>query len=82
MDLTLDAPLVVTVPRGRADAIVAKVDVPSPLVAPLERTESIGELRLLLDDQELLTRDIYPGVTVEEAGLFGRLVDSVKMKFN
>jgi D-alanyl-D-alanine carboxypeptidase (penicillin-binding protein 5/6) len=82
VDLTLDGPLVVTIPRGRADAIVAKVDVPSPLVAPLERSESIGKLRLLLDDQELLTRDIYPGTNVEEAGLFGRLIDAVKMKFN
>jgi hypothetical protein len=56
--------------------------VPSPLVAPLERTTSIGELRLLLDDQELLTRDIYPGTNVAEAGLIGRLIDTVRMKFN
>ena len=82
VDLTLGERLVVTIPRGRADGIVAKVDVPAPLVAPLERGEVIGKLRLLLDDQELLARDIYPGASVEEAGLVGRLIDSVKMKFN
>ncbi|HSN72027.1 MAG TPA: D-alanyl-D-alanine carboxypeptidase family protein [Steroidobacteraceae bacterium] len=82
VDLGTDQPVVVTVQRGQIDAIVAKLDVPSPLVAPLDRSEPIGTLRLALGDTELMTRDVYPLQTVEEAGLIGRLVDGVKMRFN
>jgi len=80
--LVLDQPLIVTLPRGQADGIVARVDVPSPLLAPLEPSASIGTLQLSLGGEDLLTRNIYPDAQVAEAGLVGRLIDSVKMKFN
>jgi len=70
-----------TVPRGRGDAVQASIELPSVLIAPLKRETAIGKLKLSLDGKEIGNYPLYPLEDVAEAGLMGRLIDSVKLWF-
>ncbi|MEX0950943.1 MAG: D-alanyl-D-alanine carboxypeptidase family protein, partial [Gammaproteobacteria bacterium] len=69
----------VTVPRGHADKLQHKVSLEKPLVAPLENGSRLGQLKIQLADEVLATADIIALQTVAEAGLMGRMLDSIKM---
>jgi D-alanyl-D-alanine carboxypeptidase (penicillin-binding protein 5/6) len=73
--------VVVTVPRGRAQDVVTRVVLPPSLVAPVDASKPIGELVVTLDDKPLVTEPIYAATAVESGGFFGRMWDSVAMKF-
>lgn len=77
-----NADVQLTLQRGRADAVKASIELPGTLVAPLKRDTAIGQLKLTLDGQELGSYPLYPLADVNEAGLFGRLIDSVKLWFD
>jgi serine-type D-Ala-D-Ala carboxypeptidase (penicillin-binding protein 5/6) len=76
-----NADVQLTLQRGRADAIQAHVELPATLVAPLQRGTAIGQLKLTLDGKELGSYPLYPLADVEQAGFFGRTVDSIKLWF-
>jgi D-alanyl-D-alanine carboxypeptidase (penicillin-binding protein 5/6) len=76
-----NADVQLTLQRGRAEAIQARVELPATLVAPLKRSTTVGHLKLTLDGKELGSYPVYPLTDVAEAGLFGRMVDSVKLWF-
>jgi len=69
----------VTVGRGQEDLLKASVDVHEPLIAPLERGAAVGQLRIMLGDQQLGAYALHPIDDVPEAGLFGRMIDGVKL---
>lgn len=81
VQLAPKADLLLTVPRGQVDSIQAVVDVPVSVVAPLATDTETGRIRLMLEGKELGSWPLYPVTAVEEAGFFGRLVDSAKMWF-
>ncbi len=70
-----------TVQRGRADSVQTRIELPETLVAPLKTDQAAGTLVLLSQDKELGRYPLYPAQAVEQAGLFGRMVDSVKLWF-
>jgi len=72
--------VVVTVPRGRAKLVQTKIDIPTSVVAPVDRSTPIGKITFTLNDKELATLPIYPQEDIAAAGFFARLVDSVRMK--
>ncbi len=76
-----NADVQLTLQRGRDKAMQASVELPSVLVAPLKKDTAIGTLKLSLDGKELGSYPLYPLADVEEAGLFGRMIDSVKLWF-
>jgi D-alanyl-D-alanine carboxypeptidase (penicillin-binding protein 5/6) len=71
-----------TLPRGRADAVQAQLELPATLIAPLKHTLAVGKMTLLVDGKELGTYPLYPLQDVEPAGFFGRMIDSVKLRFH
>jgi D-alanyl-D-alanine carboxypeptidase (penicillin-binding protein 5/6) len=73
--------VVVTVPRGRAQDVATRVVLPPSLVAPVDASKPIGELVVSLDDKPLVTEPIYAAAFIESGGFFGRMWDSVAMKF-
>ena len=51
----------------------------APIFAPLATTSAAGKLRILQGGQPVATYDLHPLADVPEAGLFGRLIDDVKL---
>ncbi len=74
-------PTWVTVPRGRGAEVQPLAHYSQPLVAPLVRGARVGSFSLLLDGKVLREDILYVMQDVPEAGLFGRLVDKVRLLF-
>lgn len=72
---------VVTVPRGREKEITVTVDVPTYLVAPVERGSKIGDARLLLGEMEIKSIDLVAEDDVARGGLLRVLFDSIRLFF-
>jgi len=69
------------VPRGAAPRVKAEVITRQPIVAPVNRGQRLGTLRLTLDGQLL---GDYPLVALQDvgvAGFFGRSWDSLRLLF-
>ncbi|WP_297920636.1 hypothetical protein [uncultured Agitococcus sp.] len=71
-----------TVPKGSAARIQAKLDAPAKLIAPIKAGQPVGKLTVTLDGKVLAEQPVLALNAVGEAGVFGRLVDSVKLWFN
>ncbi|WP_156774131.1 D-alanyl-D-alanine carboxypeptidase family protein [Bordetella bronchialis] len=72
------APVWIAVPRGKAAEVKPVAERTDPLVAPLEKGQRVGTLRLTLDGKTLRTEPLVVREPVERAGFFGRMVDIVK----
>ena len=81
LPLGIDADLFVTVPRGRYDALQARLELPDQLTAPVHGGSALGQLLVELDGEPLVSRPLVALADVEQAGFFGRASDSVRMWF-
>jgi serine-type D-Ala-D-Ala carboxypeptidase (penicillin-binding protein 5/6) len=70
------APIVVAVPAGAAGRIQTQVARPEPLVAPLNRGQAVGALKVTLDQKPLVDVPLLVLETVEQAGFVGRAWDT------
>jgi serine-type D-Ala-D-Ala carboxypeptidase (penicillin-binding protein 5/6) len=73
--------IVVAVTAGSASKLKTQVARPDPLVAPFKKGQSLGSLKVLLGDNPTPMAEV-PLValeTVEEAGIFGRAWDSIRL---
>ena len=68
-------PLLVTLPRGRYGDLQPTMDVPGELVAPIEKGQKIGTLRLSLDGKVVAERPLVALEAVPEGGFFKRMSD-------
>ena len=73
--------VLVTLPRGRYADLKASVDLPSHLIAPLQKGQKVGGLKVELDGKLLLERPIVILEDATEGGFFKRLGDSVMLWF-
>jgi D-alanyl-D-alanine carboxypeptidase (penicillin-binding protein 5/6) len=74
--------LFVTIPRGRYDDLEARVEVLPQLTAPLAAGDTVGTISVVLGDETVASRDLLTLGAVEEAGLFGSMMDSVTLWFD
>ncbi|NBD95052.1 MAG: serine-type D-Ala-D-Ala carboxypeptidase [Gammaproteobacteria bacterium] len=77
--LGVDRDLFVTIPRGRYDALEARLEVDGTLTAPLASGEEVGRLVISLDDGDLADRPLVALDPVEQAGFFGRSIDGFRL---
>ncbi|MEI7429470.1 MAG: D-alanyl-D-alanine carboxypeptidase family protein [Betaproteobacteria bacterium] len=73
---------VLAVPKGLAPRIKTELLSRQPLIAPVTAGQVIGTMKVSLDDKPF---GEYPVVAVEAvpvAGIFGRMIDSVRLWFN
>lgn len=68
-----------TLPRGKRQAIEEQFSVQDTLLAPLAQGDTVGQLTLLLDGEVLLQTPVVALESVEAAGFFARLWDTVLM---
>ncbi len=73
--------VVVTLPRGRYDSLKASMDLPVRLIAPLQKGQAVGSLKVELDGKILLERPIIVLEDAVEGGFFKRMVDGVMLWF-
>jgi D-alanyl-D-alanine carboxypeptidase (penicillin-binding protein 5/6) len=75
------AELLVTVPKGDADKLKAELVSQQPLIAPLNKGQQVGTLRVSFEGKPYAE---YPVVALEgvaQAGLLGRAWDTLKLWF-
>jgi D-alanyl-D-alanine carboxypeptidase (penicillin-binding protein 5/6) len=69
----------VSVPKGAADKLTAELVSQQPLMAPLARGQSVGTLRVALDGKPLAEFPLVALEPVSQAGLLGRLWDTLRL---
>lgn len=72
-------PLVVAVPSGSAGQIKTEVARPEPLVAPIAKGQTVGRLKVLRADQLLFEVPLVALEPVEQAGVWGRAWDALRL---
>ncbi|HRN62161.1 MAG TPA: D-alanyl-D-alanine carboxypeptidase family protein [Luteimonas sp.] len=82
VQLGVAAPLLVSLPRGKYDQLKPSMDVPATLVAPIEKGQVIGKVRVMLDGKVVAERPLVALEAVEEAGFFKRLWHEFLMWWN
>jgi serine-type D-Ala-D-Ala carboxypeptidase (penicillin-binding protein 5/6) len=72
-------PVVVAVPAGTASRVKTQVARPDPLVAPLAKGQQVGTLKVTSGEQLLLELPLVALEGVEQAGIFSRAWDAVRL---
>lgn len=70
----------VALPKGDVKQLKAEVTSVQPLIAPIKAGQEIGKIQLKLNGQVLQTLPLVAQKTVETAGIFGRILDGIKLK--
>lgn len=71
--------IVVTVPSGSAGKVTTQIVRTDPLVAPFTKGQSIGTLKVSLGDQPIAEVPLVALEAVEQAGIFGRAWDAIRL---
>ncbi|WP_019614540.1 D-alanyl-D-alanine carboxypeptidase family protein [Psychromonas ossibalaenae] len=71
----------ITLPRGQAKNLKADFVIEGELRAPVQKGDKVGEVHYSVDDETVATYDLVALETVEEGGLFSRLIDYIKLLF-
>lgn len=71
--------ILVTVPKGVAGKLKPVLERRDPLVAPLARNGQVGTLKMTVDGKPLLVLPVVALEEVQEAGIFGRAWDSMRL---
>ena len=74
-------PVYVTIPHGEGSKVKTVLETVQPVVAPVEKGQVLGKLKISYDGKVLAERPVVALDAVPEAGFFGRLWDSVKLWF-
>jgi D-alanyl-D-alanine carboxypeptidase (penicillin-binding protein 5/6) len=72
-------PIVLAVPAGSSSQIKTQVARPDPLVAPLTKGQQVATLKILSGDQVLREVPLVALEAVEQAGIFGRAWDAIRL---
>jgi serine-type D-Ala-D-Ala carboxypeptidase (penicillin-binding protein 5/6) len=70
----------VALPKGDVKQLKAEVTSLQPLIAPIKQGQEVGKIQLKLNDQVIQTLPLVAQNPVESAGIFGRILDSIKLK--
>lgn len=71
----------ITIPRGQAKRLTAKLNVNKVIKAPVSEGQAMGVIQISLDDEILAERPLVALESVEQGGFFKRLWDSIVLFF-
>ena len=71
----------VTFARGHYEDLEVEIELPTQIDAPLKKGAEIGSLRVTLEGKDLLSKPLVSQTSIEEAGIFSRIFDSVYLFF-
>lgn len=69
----------VTIPRGSKESLQAEIQVDTLIEAPISEGQTLGELIVSLEGEPIYKADLVALNSVEQAGFFSRLWDSLVM---
>ena len=72
-------PIVVAIPTGMRASLKTQVARPDPLVAPVSKAQQLGVLKVSLGDQPVAEVPLLALAAVEQAGVFGRAWDALRL---
>ncbi|MDB5894018.1 MAG: peptidase [Rhodoferax sp.] len=72
-------PIIVSVPAGSAAKVKTQLSRPDPLVAPFTKGQRIGALKVSVAGQPFMEVPLQALEGVEQAGIFGRAWDAVRL---
>lgn len=73
--------VLVTVARGSGDRVKGEIERMQPLVAPIDKGQRIGTLRVRLDDKVIAEQPLIALEPVAQGGWFGRAWDTIRLWF-
>jgi D-alanyl-D-alanine carboxypeptidase (penicillin-binding protein 5/6) len=73
--------VLVTVARGQAERVKGEIERTQPLLAPVEKGQRLGTLRVRLDDRVIAEHPLIAMEPIEQAGWFGRAWDTMRLWF-
>ncbi len=79
LDLIVDAPVWVTIPRGSYQLLDVSMELTEPLLAPIQLHQPIGRLKVALGEETVAQRPLLAAESVAEGGLWKRLSDSASL---
>jgi D-alanyl-D-alanine carboxypeptidase (penicillin-binding protein 5/6) len=71
--------ILVTVPKGVAAKMKPVLERKDPLVAPVAENAKVGSLKMMVDGKPLLELPVVALETVDQASIFGRAWDSIRL---
>jgi D-alanyl-D-alanine carboxypeptidase (penicillin-binding protein 5/6) len=71
--------VVITVPRGRYNDLKPSMEIPGRLIAPFQKGQKLGTLKVALDGKTLLERPVIALDDEAEAGFWGRTSDGIML---
>ena len=69
----------ITVPKGDAAKIKIELTSQQPLIAPIKEGQQVDTLKIMLDGKVLSERPVVAVAAVEEANIFGRAWDTIRL---
>ena len=76
---TLSKDFYLTLPKGDYARVKANMTSQQPLIAPIKSGQEIGKITFTLDGKVINEQKLVTAKSVEVAGFFGRLLDSIKL---
>ncbi|WP_339844979.1 D-alanyl-D-alanine carboxypeptidase family protein [uncultured Halopseudomonas sp.] len=73
--------LVMTLPKGQAEKLEAGITIDSSIKAPIAAGDVLGQVEVKLGDEVVHSAPLVALADVEQAGIFGRLWDSLRLFF-
>lgn len=80
-DLGVKDNFYVTVPKGSYDQLEAAVDVPALLMAPLDPSQQLGQIRVVLDEKTMASANLYTLTNIDTGNFWQRFRDTVLLWF-
>jgi D-alanyl-D-alanine carboxypeptidase (penicillin-binding protein 5/6) len=71
-----------TLPKGDYTRVKASMTSQQPLIAPIKAGQEIGKISFLLDGKIINEQKLLAAKTIEQAGFFGRILDSIRLLLN
>lgn len=82
VDLGISEEVYITIPRGQAEAMTATVDVDEIIRAPLDKSQVMGVVRVVLNNDILYYGDVIAMQEVERGGMLKRFIDWLSLFFS
>ncbi len=73
--------LYVTIPRGKYKQLDAAIEISPVIIAPIKKGDIQGNLKVVLDGEELAKRPLIALQSVAQGSLFNRLKDDIRLLF-
>lgn len=81
LQLKIEEPANILIPSGRQGDVKVSYSYPSYLVAPIQTSQTVGDAVLTIDGFELYRTPLLAMSNIQEAGFFGRFLDSIRLRW-